>query len=141
MSITAAAVWSVTPSGIGTRMPAGSTRASAYDPGGAAGIGHPVAGLDDRDAGADRLDDPGRLAPQPARQGERVQPGPVVGVDEVDPDGGVPDPGLALAGLADLDVLPAQDFGAAGLGDADGFRHVVLPLSPSARITSCDQDA
>ena len=139
--MTAAAVWSVTPSGIGTRTLAGSTRTSAYDPGAAAGVGHPVAGLDDRDAGADRLDDPGGLAAQPGRQRQRVEPGPVVGVDVVDPDGGVPDAGLALAGLADLDVLPAHDLGAAGLGDADRFRHGVLPLSPSARIISCDRDA
>ena len=34
LSITAAAIWSAIPSGIGTRIAAGSTRASAYDPGG-----------------------------------------------------------------------------------------------------------
>jgi hypothetical protein len=53
----------------------------------------------------------------------------MVSVDEVDPDGGVPDPGLALAGLADLDVLPAEDLGAAGRVDADGFR----PIAPSSK--------
>jgi hypothetical protein len=47
----------------------------------------------------------------------------VVGVNEVDPDGGVPDAGLALARRADLDVLPPEDLGAAGLVHADGFRH------------------
>ncbi len=106
-------------------------------PGRAAGVGDPVARTDDGHARADRLDDPGRFAPQPARQRDRVQPGPVVGVDEVDPDGGVPDPGLSLAGLADLDVLPAHDFGPAGLGDANGFRHgrvlISIDRSPVSR--------
>lgn len=107
----------------------------------AAGIGHPVAGLHDRDAGADRLDDPGPLAAQSGRQRQRVEPGAVVGVDVVGPDGCMAYAGLALAGLADLDVLPAHDLGAAGLDDADRFGHVGLSLSPSARITSCDRDA
>ena len=92
----------------------------------AAGIRHPVAGFHDRDAGAHRLDNPGSLAPQPARQRQWIEPGSVVSVDVIDPDGGVPDAGLALAGLADLDVLPAHDLGAAGLGNTDGFRHGVL---------------
>jgi hypothetical protein len=59
----------------------------------AAGIRHVVTRADDRDARTDRLDDPGRLAPQAAGQRDRIEPGAVVGVDEVDPDGGVPDPG------------------------------------------------
>jgi hypothetical protein len=53
----------------------------------------------------------------------------MVRVDEVDPDGGVPDPGLALAGLPDLDILRAEEFGPAGRGDADGFRHGRILIS------------
>jgi hypothetical protein len=41
----------------------------------------------------------------------------------VDPDGGVPDAGLPRARLADLDVLPAHDLGAAGLVNSNRFRH------------------
>ena len=84
---------------------------------------------------------PAASLPSPLGNGERVQPGPVVGVDEIDPDGGVPDAGLALAGFADLDVLPAEDLGAAGLVDADGFRHGVFLEDAVVRSPPCgDQD-
>ena len=56
----------------------------------------------------------------------------MVGIDEVDPDGGVPNPSLSLAGLANLDVLPSKDFGATRLVDADRFRHVVLLAVPTS---------
>ena len=73
LSITAAAVSSDTPSGIGTgRWP--TAPALGIRPGPAIGVCHAVAGFDYRDAGAHRLDDSRRLAPQPGRQGERVRP-------------------------------------------------------------------
>jgi hypothetical protein len=53
----------------------------------------------------------------------------MVRVEEVDPDRRVADPGLALTGLADLDVLPSEDFWSAGRGDADGFRHGRILIS------------
>jgi hypothetical protein len=50
----------------------------------------------------------------------------MVGVDKVHSDGRVPDPGLAVAGLAHFDIFPPKDFGAACLRDANGVRHVSL---------------
>jgi hypothetical protein len=38
----------------------------------------------------------------------------------------VADADLALAGLADLDLLPLQDLGAAGLRETDCVRHLSL---------------
>src|SRR5262249_20145617 len=88
-----------------------------------AGVGHAVARLNVRDVRPDRLHDAGGLAAQARRQWQRVEAGAMVCVDEVYPDGGVADAGLALAGLADLDVLPLHDFGHTGLAYADGFWH------------------
>ena len=42
----------------------------------------------------------------------------MLGVDVVDPDGGMPNAGLPLARLADIDVLPAHDLGAASLSSS-----------------------
>jgi hypothetical protein len=50
----------------------------------------------------------------------------VVGVDEVDADGGVADAGLALPRFSDLDFLPLEDLGAAGPMQADGSGHRVI---------------
>ena len=86
------------PSGSFTSRSAGMTPHLGVGAGRPAGVGHAVARLDVRDARADRLDDPGAFAAQAARQRQRVEAGAVVGVDEVDPDGGVADAGLALAG-------------------------------------------
>ena len=48
----------------------------------------------------------------------------MIGVDVVEADRGVTDAGLAFLGRGDIDVFPFQDFGAAGLVDANCFCHV-----------------
>ena len=90
-------------------------------------IGDAVAGLDVRDAGADFLDHARGLAAKPARQLRRIKPGAVVDIDEVQADRGVADTGFAGTGLAELDLLPDQNFGAAGFVEADGMRHGFTP--------------
>ena len=92
-----------------------------------AGIGDAVAGLQIGDAGADFLDDAGRLGAEPARQLHRIEAAALVGVDVVEPDRRVAEPDLALAGLADFDLLPLQDLGPAGLRETDCVRHRCLP--------------
>ena len=47
----------------------------------------------------------------------------MIDVDEVEPGGLLPKPDLAGPGLADLDRLPLQDIGPAGLMDPDRVRH------------------
>src|SRR5262249_27595497 len=89
-----------------------------------AGICNPVAWMHHRDARTDGLDDSGRLTSQSARQRDGVKPRSMVRVEKIHPNGGVPDPGLALTGLAHFDVFPLKDFRSAGLCDAYGFRHV-----------------
>ena len=90
-------------------------------------IGDAVAGLQIGDAGADFLDHARRLAAEPARQLRRVKPGAVIDIDEVQPHRGMADAGLAGAGLAEIDLLPDQNFGAAGFVKADGMRHGFTP--------------
>ena len=90
-------------------------------------IGDAVAGLQIGDPGAYFLDHAGRLAAEPARQLRRINAGADVDVDEVQTDRGVADARLARAGLADLDFLPDQNFGTAGLVKTDGVRHGMLP--------------
>ena len=63
----------------------------------------------------DFLDHAGRLAAEPARQRRRIKAAAMVDVDEVQPDRGVADAHLARTGLADLDLLPVQNLGSAGL--------------------------
>ena len=41
----------------------------------------------------------------------------------VEPDCGMSEPHLAFAGLADLDLLPLQDLGSAGLRKTDRLHH------------------
>ena len=50
----------------------------------------------------------------------------MVGVDEVQPDGGVLDTRLVGAWIADAHVLVYQDLGAAGVLYEDGLRHGAL---------------
>ena len=91
-----------------------------------AGISDAVAGFEPGDARPDLLDDPGRLRAEPARQWHRVEPAALIGVDVIEPDRGMADPDLARAGLADLDLLPFQHLGSAGLRKTDRLDH--LPL-------------
>ena len=71
--------------------------------------------------GPDFLDHARRLAAEAARQWHRVKPGAVIDIDEVQSAGGVADARLARAGLAELDFLPDQNFGAALLMNPDRF--------------------
>ena len=124
-SIMAAAVRSSTASGTGTRTPAGHHPGLGVGAQLAAGIGDPLAGLEPLDPGAHRLDHAGAFGAQ--RQGEigqRIEPGALVDVDEVETDRGVPDADLALSGIADVDVFPRENLGPAGFMDTDSFGHV-----------------
>src|SRR5688572_15389094 len=47
----------------------------------------------------------------------------MIDVDEVEARGVLADPDLAGAGIADLDLFPLQNLGAAGLMDSDGAGH------------------
>ncbi len=80
-----------------------------------------VADLDVGHAGADGLDDAHRVRAQAVGQRHRIAAGAEVDVDEVDRDVAVAHARLAGAGLADLDGLVLEHFGAAGLG-RDGWR-------------------
>ena len=78
---------------------------------GAARIGDAVADLHVGDARADRLDHAGRLRPEAAWQGGRVDARPHIGIDVVEADRRVPDTGFARPGLADVDLLPDENLG------------------------------
>ena len=79
--------------------------------------------------GADRLHRARALEARRERALDGIQPRTVVGVDVVQADETVADADLAGAGVADLDLLPAHDFGAARLMGADGVAfHGFRPL-------------
>ena len=102
-----------------------------------AGIGDAVAGLEAADAGPDLLDDAGALAAEAARQRHRVEAAALIGVDVVEADRGVPEPHLAGAGLADLDLLPVQHLGAAGLLETDRLHHGLGSSAKSVGRKAC----
>ena len=85
-----------------------------------------IAGLQIGHAGSDFLDHAGRLAAQPARQLAGIGAGAIIDVYEIQSDRGVADARLPRPGLADLDLFPDQNFGAAGFVKADGVRHGML---------------
>src|SRR5216684_3378495 len=91
-----------------------------------AGIGYAVAFLQVGHARADRLDHARALVARDLRQLHRIEPRALIGVDEIDADGGVAHAHLALARLADRDVLELEHFRTALLVVADCFRHCVL---------------
>src|SRR5271169_6892831 len=91
-------------------------------------IGYPVAGLDVGNAGTDLLDDAGPLGAEPARRRRRVEAGPDIGVDVIQADRGIANARLAGSGLADLDLLPLQHFGAASLLKANRMGHRIVSL-------------
>ena len=82
-------------------------------------VGDPVARFQMGDAGADRIDDTRRLHARHERQRQRVEAGAVIDIDVVQPDCGLLQPDLAGTRLADLDLVPLQHFGTAGLMDSD----------------------
>src|SRR6185312_15189442 len=90
-----------------------------------------VADLEIGDAGAELFDDPRRLIAEHGGHRHRVDAAAIVGVDEIEADRGLANACLARAGLADLDLFPAQDFGAAGLVDTDCVSHRRSPLRAS----------
>ena len=92
----------------------------------AAGVGDAIASLDVGDAAAYCLDDAGTFSAQAGRQGGGVQAGTEIDVDEIQADGVVLDARLAGAWVANGNVFPFEDFGAAGLMETDGFGHGVL---------------
>jgi len=102
----------------------------------AGAVGDPVAGLDVGDPFADGLDDAGTFGTRNVGElRRRIEARPVVGVDVVQPDGRVADAGLAGAGIADLDILPFEDFGPAGFMHANGFGHgSCLPAGEAAEL-------
>ena len=95
-----------------------------------------VAGLDVGDARADGLDHADGIGAQPVRQRQRIAAGAEVDVDEVDGDVAVAHARLARAGLADLDGLELEHFGAAGLVEANGLGHGVMLSGCEARVRS-----
>ncbi len=72
-----------------------------------------IAGLELADAGANGLDDAGRLATEHSRELRWIQARALVDVDEVQPDRRMAHPRLTGAGLGHVDRIPAQDFRAA----------------------------
>ena len=95
-------------------------------------VGHPVAGLEGRGVPGRRargLDHPGRLHPEHGRKRRhRVEPAPVVGVDEVQPDRLVADEHFARTRVTQRNLLPAKHLRASEPVDAVGHGrgHVVL---------------
>ena len=88
---------------------------------GRGGVGDAVADRQILHPVADRLHRARALEARRERAfGDGIQPRAVVGVDVVQADETVADADLAGAGVADLDLLPAHDFGAARLMGADG---------------------
>ncbi len=97
-------------------------------------VGDAVADLEIADTGADGDDDACCLHADHQRRLDRIKAGAVVDVDVVEADGALLQAHLALAGIADLDVDIFQDFGSAGLFDADGFYHALLVPFPLSRL-------
>ena len=96
-----------------------------------------VAGLDVGDAGAHRLDDADGVGAEAVGQRQRIAAGAEIDVDEVDRHVGVAHARLAGPGLADLDRLELEHFGAAGLVEADGVGHDMSPWGVvDARVSS-----
>jgi len=92
-----------------------------------AGVGHTVADGDLAHARADRCHHAGGFQAWRGRQRrQRVKPGAVIDVDEVQSDGFMPHQSLAGSGLPGVDLLPLQDLGSSMLMNADGLGHRCL---------------
>ena len=120
MSIAAAATSSLTSPGSGDDHVGGDHPPGGVGPDRAETIADTVALGEIDDFGTDRVDDAGRLEPEAARQREWIEPGAVIGVDEVDPDRGVADADLAASGVADGDRFVGEHVGPPGGGEANG---------------------
>jgi hypothetical protein len=101
----------------------GMQRASAVGTHRAAGIGDAVAGLELGDAFANGLDDAGAFEADAGWQRQRVEPGAVIGIDEVEADRGMAHANLPRARFAQVDILPAQYLGPAGRVKTDRLYH------------------
>ena len=101
----------------------------------ASGIGDAVTDPEVPHALADGGDLSRPLGPDDERQaaGRRIEAGAIVGIDEVDATGVVPDDDLACLHGGSRDVLEVQDLRSTRLVDDDSSRHVRIPsvLSPS----------
>ena len=83
----------------------------------------PVPGSQMRHAVTDHIDGSRRLHARNERQRQRVKPGAVIDIDEVQSHCGLLQPDLAGTGSTNLDPFPLQHFGAAGLMDSDRAGH------------------
>ena len=88
-----------------------------------AGIGDPIAFLQILYARTHGVDHAGAFIAGDRRDLHRIKPGALVGVDEVDADGGVPDSHLSRAGVAHRHVVDLQHFGPALLVKTDCLGH------------------
>ena len=70
-------------------------------------IGDALADLESTDPGAERFDDARALPAETRRQRIRVQPGALVDVDEIEPDGGLADERFAPARLTRVVTAPS----------------------------------
>ena len=104
-------------------------------PGRQSGIGHPVSHRHFRDTLANGLHDPGPFHARRGRQrGERIEAGPVVYIDEIDPNGFVPEKDLARTGLTGIHLLPFQDLRPACLIHPNGFCHYISLRIPGSHM-------
>ena len=85
---------------------------------------HPVPGSQVRNGRPHGFHDPGAFHSGRERGGDRIQPGAVVGVDEVHPGGFDPDEGVVGTGSGLGDGAEGHHLGTAGLLNADGSGHV-----------------
>ena len=99
----------------------------------AAAVCDAIAGLDVADAGPDCLDYTGAFAAETRRQRELIQPATLISIDVIEPDRGLAHARFAGCGIADRDLLPLQHFGTAGLVNANGMRHRLLPCTDELR--------
>ena len=99
-------------------------------------IGDAVARLELGDAGPDCLHRAGGFQAEAARHGQGIEAAALVGVDEVEAAGMVPDRDLAGPGGRNLDLLPAHHLRSAMFMDADGIGlHRSLPTAKTGAAT------
>ena len=91
-------------------------------------IGHPVADAHLRHRVTHRLHDTGAFVTDDGRhRRDRVQPGAVIHVDEIEPDRRLPDQRLSCARCPGVHLVPAQHFGSTVLVNTNRSRHVSAP--------------
>ncbi len=88
------------------------------------GITHPVSGLEAGDIGAYRLDHAGAFQAQHGRKRrQRIEPGTMVNVDKIEPDGLLTQPHCTRARQAGVVVFPFQDGRVTRCMNDDCFGH------------------